>query len=294
MIILSTVRTTCSRKIFCSQEHGQREVEERARLQHLNRAKDIDMLRTQPFDILNNSSKLAGLGEAVANNVVKPSKVGKRKFPDSYRCFSANALSIATKGHISNAAHEHDIIVNITLFPLSTRTFFSSSSILRFYDYNILSNIPLSQHHFDHPDARPIPAQKHPKERLIPAFLTKDFDIITNRYKQEHADKKTRDFELNLLEATAKHRTRNRFNPLTQAYLDPAEDNRMKVFAETHEVEIVNRAMALVPPSTKNRPSAFYNILNPDEVTNEDQLKWMGRTRLVVCPLLCELWLVSL
>ena len=87
MIILSTVRTTCSRKIFCSQEHGQREVEERARLQHLNRAKDIDMLRTQPFDILNNSSKLAGLGEAVANNVVKPSKVGKRKFPDSYRRF---------------------------------------------------------------------------------------------------------------------------------------------------------------------------------------------------------------
>ena len=56
-----------------------------------------------------------------------------------------------------------------------------------------------------------------PKERLVPAFLQKDFDIITNRYKQEHAEKKKRDYELNLLEATAKHRTRNRFNPISQS-----------------------------------------------------------------------------
>ncbi|CAD7954158.1 unnamed protein product [Amoebophrya sp. A120] len=208
-------------------EKGQRVIEERCRVQHLNRAKDIQLLRENNFDIINNASKLSGLGEDIADKSLKPSKVGKRKFPDS------------------------------------------------FYDYNIMSNLPVSIHHPDRPEARPLPAQKLPKQRMVPTFLQKDFNVVTNRYLASHSEKTKRDYELNLLEATAKHRTRNRMNPLTQQFLDPAEEERIAQFQEAHEVEQVHRALAQVPPTIKNRPSAFYSVINPDEVHNVDMVKWL-------------------
>jgi hypothetical protein len=48
----------------------------------------------------------------------------------------------------------------------------------------------------------------------------------------------------------------------------------MKQFGEAHEVEIVHRAAAQIPPTLKNRPSAHYNILNADETYDKDMLKW--------------------
>jgi len=208
-------------------EKGQRAIEERCRVQHLNRAKDIQLLRENNFDIVNNASKLSGLGDDIADKSMQPTKVGKRKFPDS------------------------------------------------FYDYNILSNLPVSIHHPDRPEARPLPAQKIPKQRTVPTFLQKDFNIVTNRYLKGHSDKTKRDYDLNLLEATAKHRTRNRMNPLTQRFIDPAEEDRFAAFQEAHEVEQVHRAFAQVPPTIKNRQAAFYNIVNPDEVHNADMVKWL-------------------
>ncbi|CAD7938197.1 unnamed protein product [Amoebophrya sp. A25] len=208
-------------------EKGQRVLEERCRVSHLNRAKDIQLLRENNFDIVNNASKLSGLGDEIADKGLRPTKVGKRKFPDS------------------------------------------------FYDYNILSNLPVSIHHPDRPEARPLPAQKLPKQRMVPAFLQKDFNILTNRYLNGHAEKTKRDHELNLLEGTAKYRTRSRMNPLTQRFLDPVEEDRFAQFGEAHEVEQVHRALAQVPPTVKNRPSAFYNILNPHEVHDVDMIKWL-------------------
>jgi len=143
-----------------------------------------------------------------------------------------------------------------------------------FVDYNILSNYPMSKHHWARPEERPMPTVKEPRSRLIPTFLVKDFNIITNRYLEHHDEKRRRDDELNLLECTAKYRTRNRFDPLGQEYIDPDEENRMKIWQEAREVELVEQAQKKVPPSQKNRATAFYNPVNND-VCDGDMLKWM-------------------
>ncbi len=155
--------------------------------------------------------------------------------------------------------HERTICIDRyrSVFP----TYFPPS--LSFYDHNIISNHPLSVHHFDKPSARPFPDQKTPAPKSIPAFLVKDFNPLTNRYLNSHAEKSKRDHELSLLEATAKHRTRNRFHPLTQEYLDPEEERRMKVVNEAHEVEQIHRALAQVRTTNEGPDSNVSESISP-------------------------------
>lgn len=206
-------------------ELGQRIQEESSRVQHLNRAHDIQILREQPYNVVTNESRLEPLhpGEPLR---IGPQRPARKKYPDT------------------------------------------------FTDYNILSNIPMSLHHWAEPGKRPQPAEKAARVREVPAFTQKDYNIINTRYINDHDGKIARDRELNLLEATAKHRARNRYDPVTQIYTDAAEEERMRTFNDVHEVEIVERAQRQIPPTIKNRPTSFYNMINHD-VANADMLKWI-------------------
>eukprot|EP00397_Hematodinium_sp_SG-2012_P014302 GEMP01014536.1.p1 GENE.GEMP01014536.1~~GEMP01014536.1.p1 ORF type:complete len:580 (+),score=130.74 GEMP01014536.1:32-1741(+) len=208
-------------------EYGMRAREEEVRLHHLNRAMDIQLLREQPYNVVNNSSKLEGLAPEVDIRTFQAGhKNGRPKLPDT------------------------------------------------FTDYNILSNLPMSQHHWAPPEARPLPGVKEGKVRKVPTFLLKDFNIITNRYLEDHHNKRARDDELNLLECTAKYRTRNKFDPVIQEYNDPDEEERLRKWSDAHEVELVEQAQQKIPPSQKNRATAFYNPVS-HEVCDGDMLQWM-------------------
>jgi hypothetical protein len=205
-------------------ELHQRCEEENARVAHLNRAQDVQILREQPYNVVTNESRIEPLhpGEPLR---IGPQRPARKKYPDS------------------------------------------------FTDYNIVSTIPHSLHHWAEPQNRPQPAEKHARVREVPAFTVKDYDIITTKYLKEHEQKNSRDRELNLLEATSKHRVRNRFDPVTQQYNDAAEEERMRTFHDAHEVEMVERGMRQVPPTVKNRQAAFYNVVN-HEVGNAGMLRW--------------------
>jgi len=209
-------------------ELGMRVREEENRVQHLNRAMDIQLLREQTHNIVNNASRLEGLAPQV-----DPSMFAARRIKN-------------TRPKIPET----------------------------FNDYNILSNLPFSQHHWAPPEARPLPLVKEPKTRKIPSFLVKDFNIVNNRYLEQHDEKGKRDHELNLLECTAKFRTRNKFDPITQEFNDPDEESRLKAWSDAHEVEMVQIAQAKTCPTQKNRITAFYNPVS-HEVSDGDMLKWM-------------------
>lgn len=143
-----------------------------------------------------------------------------------------------------------------------------------FVDYNIVSNKPFDEHHWAPPSQRPKPVVKCGQVREVAAFTQKDYNIVTNRYLDHHEDKIQRDSALNLLEATSKYRHRNKFDPVTQTFNDQSEEKRIRNFQDAHEAEIVERAVAQMPPTYKHRPAAYYNVLN-HEVANQDMLKWM-------------------
>ncbi|CAJ1434808.1 unnamed protein product [Effrenium voratum] len=94
-----------------SMEAQQRHHEERERVAHLNRAKDIQILREQPFNIVSQESKL------------------------------------------------------------------------------------------EKEDRRPHLKEKSPRVRKVPAFLCKDFDIVTNKYLDNHSEKLRQEKRVNLMEA---------------------------------------------------------------------------------------------
>jgi hypothetical protein len=56
-------------------------------------------------------------------------------------------------------------------------------------DYNILSNLPFKDQHWATKERRPRMKEKSPRIRKRPAFLCKDFDIVTNRYLDNHSEK---------------------------------------------------------------------------------------------------------
>jgi hypothetical protein len=200
--------------------------EENARVGHLNRAHDIQILREQPWNVLTNASRLEGVDQGIDPVTLTHTRArhGRSKMPDT------------------------------------------------FVDYNILSNLNMEEHHWAPPDERPVAVPKEPRNRKIPAYLQKDYNVVNNRYLHDHEQQLARDKELNKLQATAKFRERNRFNPLTQQYTDGDENLRMRTWEESHKIEAVEKAQAQMPPSIKHRPSAYWNVINHRQA-NADTLK---------------------
>eukprot|EP00747_Dinoflagellata_sp_TGD_P164192 gnl/TRDRNA2_/TRDRNA2_183756_c0_seq1.p1 gnl/TRDRNA2_/TRDRNA2_183756_c0~~gnl/TRDRNA2_/TRDRNA2_183756_c0_seq1.p1 ORF type:complete len:580 (-),score=86.22 gnl/TRDRNA2_/TRDRNA2_183756_c0_seq1:215-1954(-) len=199
-------------------ELNQRRSEEKERVGHLNRAMDIQILREQPFHIINHASKI----EAIYPDQ-DPMKVGKNKRKKEGRSGS---------------------------FPTTT------------LDYNILSNLPMDVHHWAKPEDRPHCAERIGKQRQVPNFLVKDYNIVTNRYLDDHEEKITRDKDLNLLEATQKYMKSNRLDPVTQQFADPRNEVRVRAAEDAREVEITMRYEAAHPPCYKGRTTAHYDMLS--------------------------------
>lgn len=233
-------------------EATQRLGEERERVAHLNRAQDIQILREQPFHIVNHESKLDKLAPGA-----DPMRLG------GHGTLGENPRSRHGRGNFPTTA----------------------------VDYNIVSNLPQRDQYWSRPDERPHLKERKPKERKVPHFLVKDFDIVTNKYTEKHEEKLQRDRTVALLEATHKHMTRNAYDPVVQQFADPRAEETAKVIDHAREVEIVLRAEALKPPSYKGRQTAFYGMLShevhdPDVIrvwdTMEDERRDRFRNRYIV------------
>eukprot|EP00913_Durusdinium_trenchii_P021755 g20440.t1 len=214
-------------------EGTQRHAEERERVAHLNRARDIQILREQPFNILSQESKLDKLAPGK-----DPMRLG------GHGTLGEKERTKEGKGNFPDTA----------------------------VDYNILSNLPFKEQHWAKEDSRPRMKEKSPRVRRIPAFLCKDFDIVTNRYLDNHSEKLRQEKRVNLLEATEKHMAKNGFDPLTGKFCDPKVEERVQRIDDAREVEIHLRGEARYPPSYKGRESTAYGILS-HETYNPEMLR---------------------
>ena len=108
-------------------------------------------------------------------------------------------------------------------------------------DYNILSNLPLQEHHFDAPEKRPIaPEEKvrmnHPfnslqKQKVKKMTTTglRDYNVVTGRYLELHEDKLKADQEIQRAEAAYKYWQNHNFDPVVCKLYDADKE---KVFIE--------------------------------------------------------------
>ncbi|CAL1158783.1 unnamed protein product [Cladocopium goreaui] len=128
-------------------------------------------------------------------------------------------------------------------------------------DYNIISNLRFDAHHWAHPQKRPIPKDRVPKARMVPALLHKDFNILTNRYLEHHEEKVERDRELNLLEAAEKMRQQP-FNPLSQKFCDARLEERMRACQDALTTEVKLRNEEAQPLSYRGNITNCYDMLS--------------------------------
>ena len=142
-----------------------------------------------------------------------------------------------------------------------------------FQDFDIVTNIPFGKVS----ETR----RSTDRARVIPAFLQKDFDVITNRYLFEPPEKVDHDNLRVKQEAIFKHRKVNRFNPLLQTYLDEEEDGRMHQWEEAAKIEEAVRKQAILPPHVKNSDTSHYDIVTHVIDNPEDRQALSDRDKLL-------------
>jgi hypothetical protein len=128
-------------------------------------------------------------------------------------------------------------------------------------DYNIVSNLPHEIHHWAKPEERPLCAQRNPSVRKVQACQLRDFNIVTNRYKENHEDKAGRDARLNALESTHKYREKCCFDPVSQSYNEKEFEERARCCDDAREVEVCLRQLAVLPPTNRIRLTAHYDMI---------------------------------
>jgi len=212
-------------------EYNQRVLEETERVNHLNRAMDIQVLREQPHHILHHESKF--------------DKIAPGQDP-------------------TRQPHRTRQSVGGGTFPVSQQ------------DYNIVSNLPFDVHHWNRPEERPRCIEKGGTQRKIHANRIRDFNIVTNRYPIDHNTRTKQEKKLEIAEATHKYMKSNKFDPLTQQFNDPRDEENAKHCDDAREVEVHIRAVDRIPPSYKGRHTEFYNAIS-NEVHDPNMVKYLGQ-----------------
>jgi len=131
------------------------------------------------------------------------------------------------------------------------------------YQFNIVSNLPLSQHHFTAPDLRPNVDESagQPKPRLQHvAGLPRDFNILSNKYRDSHDDKIQLEKEVMRRTAAKKYWETHDYDPLTCNYLDPEKEHAYLRGVEAESAKQPMKQFNRLPPSLQKGEGYVYDI----------------------------------
>jgi len=239
-------------------EVREREREEHARVRHLNRAKDLQIVRDQHlYDPITHGNRLGPLADLDTMGMPKglPRPFQPMRCPGATNAGYVNVFSKwdsmadQAAGHVSGCLPNSDGL---------------------YHNLNIVSNLPASAHQLHHwqgPRARTNKLQRAPQSRKVPHWSVKDIDIITNKYLRNHEARTALDKELTLKEATAKYHSENHFHPVNGVMTDARSEDRLITLDRALEVVNSDKKEAMIPVTYKNSETQFYNAIS-HEVTD--------------------------
>ncbi|MCQ2817617.1 MAG: hypothetical protein MJ252_10165 [archaeon] len=137
-------------------------------------------------------------------------------------------------------------------------------------DYNILSNLPLSEHHFDKPENRPKcgSTDNGNRHRLLNSNQ-RDYDIISTRYKQFHDEKCTVDHEIRKMQTAKLFYKKNDYNIIKGRFFDDTKEENFQKEREKEQREHGIEYKKNLPRCAKGQ-SDLYNLINMKPVNNEE------------------------
>lgn len=244
-------------------EARERQREEHARVNHLNRAKDLQIVREQHlYDPITHGNRLGPLADLDTMGMPKglPRPYQPMRCPGATNTGYVNVFS--KWGTMADQAAGH------------VRGSLPNSDGL-YHDINIVSNLPASAHQLHHwqgPRSRTSKPQRAAQSRKVPHWSVKDIDIVTNKYLRNHEERAALDKDLTLKEATAKYRVENRFHPVNGVMTDARDEDRLITLDRALEVVNSDKREAMVPVTYKNSETQFYNAIS-HEVTDPVRVK---------------------
>ena len=210
------------------------------RVSQLNRAKDKQVRYESPFDILTFADKTLPL----------------QKPPPA----AAHDMIAPFNPHAERPTFRH---------PLDSC-----------YQYNIVSGLPLTKHHYNPPllrpnvDETPVPTTltgvnvTKPRLQHV-AALPRDFDILSNRYVEKHDEKVKLEREIQRRSAAAKYWETHDYEPLLGHYLMPEKEEMFQEFMTTELAKQPMKSFNRLPPSLQKGEGFVYDITT-HQVKNED------------------------
>ena len=149
-------------------------------------------------------------------------------------------------------------------------------------EYNILSNVNLTKHHFDKPENRPdkpstVPLIRPPKRQT---WTYKDYDVISNKYNENHDQKYILNDNIHKLEAANKYWKTHNFNPVLGSFYDPKKENKFQD-DRIKKASVWGKELVYKLPKKVQDEGLLYNPVN-QKVLDEDRLnKYISKEKAI-------------
>lgn len=143
--------------------------------------------------------------------------------------------------------------------------------------FNIISNEPLADHHFDRPDRRPRGGDSGlggggARAHVAHTSMERDFDVVTGRYLADHEAKAARDDDIARRRAADRWWQTRDFDPVRQRYYDADKDSKAaEAEAASQQRRGAAKASAL-PPAERLRETAGYDVVG-HRVIDEERMR---------------------
>lgn len=138
-------------------------------------------------------------------------------------------------------------------------------------NYNILSNKPLSEHHYDRPENRPKTEISQPSKssRLTSYLSYRDYNIISNKYKEYDEEKIKIDKEINKVQTAKMFYKKNIYNPIKGSFFDESKENDFQAKKLEREKTWGQENKKKMPNCAKGQ-SDLYNLISMQVVNDRD------------------------
>ena len=151
-------------------------------------------------------------------------------------------------------------------------------------NYNIISNLPLSVHHYDKPENRPNLVEKGQKNvgKKIKQFLfgnqERDYDIISTKYKCYNDEKVQLDKELSKLNTARKFYGKNDYNPIKGAFFNQEKEESYQKMLKERIKNWGKEKFEKMPKCAKGR-SDIYDLISLNVVDKKGFNKMVTEER---------------
>jgi hypothetical protein len=139
-------------------------------------------------------------------------------------------------------------------------------------NYNILSNLPLSEHHYDKPENRPkytTGEYQHKPKYCYKFMQDRDFDIISTKYKNFNDEKVKVDKEIAKIQTAKIFYKNNDYNPVKGVYFNQAKEQAYQEKIKEEQKNWGKEKFKNMPKCAKGKSDVYnlisLNVVDPKE-----------------------------